>query len=83
MTATLESRLDLGSGPLSERFDEALPLYGWQEDIDFTTQIGRRGRLVLAGRRRLPLAQRQPHDGPRRLRSRHLGEAGHTRLRAR
>ena len=28
------------------RFDEALPLYGWQEDIDFTTQIGRRGRLV-------------------------------------
>ena len=28
------------------RFDEALPLYGWQEDIDFTTQIGRRGKLM-------------------------------------
>lgn len=28
------------------RFDEALPLYGWQEDIDFTTQIGRRGSLM-------------------------------------
>lgn len=24
-------------------FDEALPLYGWQEDVDFTTQLGRRG----------------------------------------
>lgn len=28
------------------RFDEALPLYGWQEDIDFTTQLGRRGGLM-------------------------------------
>lgn len=28
------------------RFDEALPLYGWQEDIDFTYQVGQRGRLV-------------------------------------
>ena len=28
------------------RFDESLPLYGWQEDIDFTQQLGRRGRLV-------------------------------------
>lgn len=28
------------------RFDEALPLYGWQEDIDFTVQLGRRGQLV-------------------------------------
>lgn len=28
------------------RFDEALPLYGWQEDIDFTYQLGQRGRLV-------------------------------------
>ena len=27
-------------------FDEALPLYGWQEDIDFTYQVGLRGRLV-------------------------------------
>ena len=32
------------------RFDEALPLYGWQEDIDFTTQLARRGRLVSSGR---------------------------------
>lgn len=31
------------------RFDEALPLYGWQEDIDFTYQLGRRGRLVSSG----------------------------------
>ncbi len=28
------------------RFDERLVLYGWQEDIDFTYQLGRRGRVV-------------------------------------
>ncbi len=28
------------------RFDEALPLYGWQEDIDFSALVGRRGRLI-------------------------------------
>lgn len=28
------------------RFDERLPLYGWQEDIDFSAQIGRQGRIV-------------------------------------
>ena len=28
------------------RFDECLPLYGWQEDIDFSAQVGRKGRLV-------------------------------------
>ena len=28
------------------RFDENLPLYGWQEDIDFSYQLGRRGLLV-------------------------------------
>lgn len=28
------------------RFDENLPLYGWQEDIDFTFQLGRRGPMV-------------------------------------
>jgi GT2 family glycosyltransferase len=28
------------------RFDENLPLYGWQEDIDFSYQMGKRGRLV-------------------------------------
>ncbi|MFN9506076.1 MAG: glycosyltransferase family 2 protein [Rubrivivax sp.] len=28
------------------RFDERLKLYGWQEDIDFSNQVSRRGRLV-------------------------------------
>jgi hypothetical protein len=28
------------------RFDERLVLYGWQEDIDFTSQLGRYGRIV-------------------------------------
>jgi glycosyltransferase involved in cell wall biosynthesis len=28
------------------RFDEALPLYGWLEDIDMTYQLGWRGRLI-------------------------------------
>jgi GT2 family glycosyltransferase len=28
------------------RFDERLPLYGWQEDVDFGGQIARRGRVV-------------------------------------
>lgn len=28
------------------RFDETLPLYAWLEDIDYSTQLGRRGRLV-------------------------------------
>jgi GT2 family glycosyltransferase len=28
------------------RFDERLALYGWQEDIDFTSQLRRRGRVV-------------------------------------
>lgn len=32
------------------RFDEALPLYGWQEDIDFTYRLGARGRLISTGR---------------------------------
>jgi GT2 family glycosyltransferase len=27
-------------------FDERLPLYGWQEDVDFAGQIRRQGRLV-------------------------------------
>lgn len=30
------------------RFDENLPLYGWQEDIDFTTRVGRNGSLLRA-----------------------------------
>lgn len=28
-------------------FDENLPLYGWQEDVDFSYQLGRRGTLLL------------------------------------
>lgn len=28
------------------RFDEALPLYGWLEDIDLTYRLARRGRLI-------------------------------------
>lgn len=27
-------------------FDETLPLYAWQEDVDYTVQLARRGRLV-------------------------------------
>jgi GT2 family glycosyltransferase len=30
-------------------FDENLPLYGWQEDIDFSRRVGRYGRIVLSG----------------------------------
>ena len=29
------------------RFDERLPLYGWQEDVDFAARLLPRGRLVL------------------------------------
>jgi GT2 family glycosyltransferase len=29
-------------------FDEALPLYGWQEDIDFSRQVANWGRVVRA-----------------------------------
>jgi glycosyltransferase involved in cell wall biosynthesis len=28
------------------RFDEALPLYGWQEDMDFSALIMQRGRII-------------------------------------
>lgn len=31
------------------RFDEALPLYGWLEDIDLTHQLSWRGRLISTG----------------------------------
>lgn len=31
-------------------FDEALPLYGWQEDVDFSFQVGRRGVLLRTDR---------------------------------
>jgi glycosyltransferase involved in cell wall biosynthesis len=32
------------------RFDERLVLYGWQEDIDFTSRLRRHGDVVAAGR---------------------------------
>jgi GT2 family glycosyltransferase len=31
-----------------ERFDERLPLYAWQEDIDFAARVGKRGRIVTS-----------------------------------
>lgn len=31
-------------------FDENLPLYGWQEDVDFSYQLGKRGKLLLTNR---------------------------------
>jgi GT2 family glycosyltransferase len=34
------------------RFDENLPLYGWQEDIDFSRRVGRNGQLVSTSRLR-------------------------------
>jgi GT2 family glycosyltransferase len=30
-------------------FDEALPLYGWYEDVDFSRQLARFGRIVKVG----------------------------------
>ncbi len=30
------------------RFDEALPLYGWQEDIDFSRQVAPYGEILVA-----------------------------------
>ena len=42
------------------RFDEALPLYGWQEDIDYSRRLSERGKLV----------------GTRRLTGVHLGSRG-------
>lgn len=34
------------------RFDEELPLYGWQEDIDFSRQLARYGKVVRSSRLR-------------------------------
>jgi polysaccharide biosynthesis transport protein len=31
-------------------FDEALPLYGWLEDVDFSRQMARHGRIVRSSR---------------------------------
>lgn len=38
MVIRLNARPDL-------RFDEALPLYGWQEDVDFSSRLGRCGKM--------------------------------------
>lgn len=38
MVVRLDAECDL-------RFDEALPLYGWQEDVDFSSRLGRRGEM--------------------------------------
>jgi GT2 family glycosyltransferase len=32
------------------RFDERLPLYGWQEDVDFSARLKRKGRIVWSNR---------------------------------
>lgn len=34
------------------RFDERLPLYGWQEDVDFCRRLASRGRIVKSPRLR-------------------------------
>ncbi|NVD41641.1 glycosyltransferase family 2 protein [Ensifer sp. HO-A22] len=34
------------------RFDERLPLYGWQEDVDFCRRLARHGRIVRSGQLR-------------------------------
>lgn len=33
----------------AQRFDEGLPLYGWQEDLDFGARLKRRGDVVRTG----------------------------------
>ena len=32
------------------KFDERLPLYGWQEDVDFSAQLNRKGRIIWSNR---------------------------------
>lgn len=44
-------------------FDEALPLYAWQEDVDYSTQLARRGSLVWSN------APRGVHLGVKRART--------------
>ncbi|CAM5180514.1 Glycosyltransferase, GT2 family OS=Bosea thiooxidans OX=53254 GN=SAMN05660750_01273 PE=4 SV=1 [Bosea thiooxidans] len=45
------------------RFDENLPLYGWQEDTDFSRQLAGQGRIILS------TALRGVHRGSKRGRS--------------
>ena len=37
------------SAARSMRFDEGLPLYGWQEDLDFGARLARRGEVIRTG----------------------------------
>jgi hypothetical protein len=50
-TGTYGCNMAFRLGPIRERnllFDENLPLYGWQEDIDFSTRLASCGRIVEA-----------------------------------
>ena len=47
MAATWLSDLHL-CGSMASQFDEALPFYAWQEDIDFSRQLASFGRIVRA-----------------------------------
>lgn len=38
------------SAAINLRFDDALPLYSWLEDLDFSRRLARKGRLVRAAR---------------------------------
>lgn len=50
------------------RFDEALPLYAWYEDIDFTRRLGRHGAILrLAGARGVHLGAKSGRVPGRRL----------------
>jgi len=50
------------------RFDERLPLYGWMEDVDFSRQLARHGRIVrLAGARGVHLGIKQGRQSGVRL----------------
>lgn len=50
------------------RFDERLPLYGWLEDVDFSRQLARQGRIVrLAAARGVHLGIKQGRQSGVRL----------------
>lgn len=50
------------------RFDERLPLYGWLEDVDFSRQLAREGRIVkLAAARGVHLGIKQGRQSGVRL----------------
>ena len=50
------------------RFDERLPLYGWLEDVDFSVQLARHGRIVkLSAARGVHLGVKQGRQSGVRL----------------